>query len=332
MNPSSSRVVFVGLFVAIAMTIFGGAILAVGSLQDAFSPKVTVHAVFAEVGGLETGDNVWSSGMRVGVVDTLAFIEASKVKATLEINTAMAPYIPADSVAKIGSDGLIGNPIVVLSGGTPGGPAIAEGDELAVDVAVSTSDLIATLQVNNENLVEITDDIKAITAQIRAGEGTLGKLLTTDELYGQVQGALSDIEVASTNAKRLTSSLATFSADLNREGQLPHDLVTDTDLLPSVKTAVDDLQAAVARASEMVDNLATDLDDQQTPVGTLLGDREAGGDLKATLANLQQATILLNEDLVAIRSNFLFRPYFKKQERKARKEAKAKEREEKNAR
>jgi len=327
MNPSSSRVVYVGLFVAIAMTIFGGAILAVGSLQDAFSPKVTVHAVFTEVGGLETGDNVWSSGMRVGVVDTLAFVEASKVRATLQINTAMAPYIPRDSVAKISSDGLIGNPIVVLSGGTAGGPAISEGDQLDVDVAVSTSDLLATLQTNNENLVEITDDIKTITAQIRAGEGTLGKLLTTDELYGQVQGALSDIEVASTNAKRLTASLATFSADLNREGQLPHDLVNDTDLMPSVKGAVADLQAAVSRASELVDGLATDLEDEQTPVGTLLGDREAGGDLKATLSNLEQATILLNEDLRAIQSNFLFRPYFKKQERQARKEARRKERE-----
>jgi phospholipid/cholesterol/gamma-HCH transport system substrate-binding protein len=69
------------------------------------------------------------------------------------------------------------------------------------------------------------------------------------------------------------------------------------------------------------------MSDPGTPVGVLLSDRESGSDLKETLANLQQTTILLNEDLIAIRSNFLFRPYFKKQEREAKKEARRKERE-----
>ena len=36
--------------------------------------------------------------------------------------------------------------------------------------------------------------------------------------------------------------------------------------------------------------------------------------------------MLLNEDLLAIRSNFLFKPYFKKQERQERKEARKAER------
>lgn len=325
MNPSNRRTVYVGLFVAIAMTIFGGAILAVGNLHDTFTRKITVHAVFGEVGGLETGDNVWSSGMRVGVVSALAFVDAGKVKATLQVNEAVAPFIPADSVAKVGADGLIGNPIVVLAGGTPGGPTLQDGDELSVETAVSTSDIMATLQKNNENLVVITEDIKTITGKITAGEGTLGKLLTRDDLYTQVQGALTDIEAASANAKRLTASLATFSADLNEPGQLPHDLVHDAELLPSVKAAVGDLQAVVARASALVDGLATDLQDEDAPVGSLLGDREMGGDLKTTLANLKAATETLNEDLIAIQSNFLFRPYFKKKERQERKAAKAAE-------
>lgn len=319
MNPSNQRVVFVGLFVAIAVAIFTGAILAVGSIHDAFSSKVTVRAVFDQVGGLESGDNVWASGMRVGVIQGLAFVEAGKIDVAMDINEAMAPYIPKDALATVGSDGLIGNPIIILSGGTPGGPTIEAGDTLSIGTAVSTADLLATLQTNNENLVSITTDIKALTAGIRAGEGTLGKLFTQDDLYTQVQAALTDVSAASDNARRLTASLATFSASLNQPGQLPHDLTHDTELLPAAKAAVADLQAAVARASALVDGLATDLDNPDAPVGALLGNEPMGGDLKDTLANLKTATELLNEDLKAIQSNFLFRPYFKKQEREARK-------------
>lgn len=331
MSGTNRRTVFVGLFVAIAAAIFAGAILAVGSLQNAFTPKITVHAVFPEVGGLQSGYSVWSSGLRVGVVKKLAFIEAGKVDVTMKVNTSMAPYIPADSVATVSSDGLIGNPIVVLSGGTPTGPAVADGATLEIGEAVSTGDMMATFQKTNENLVEITNDVKALAAKIKAGEGTLGRLMNEDDLYTEAQAtlaevktALVDIKAASANAKALTASLARFSADLDKPGKLPHELLNDEEIMPSVRAVVAELEATAAKASEVVDGLSANAGDPATPLGVLMGDQEAGSDLKGTLDNLEEATELLNEDLVAIRSNFLFRPYFKKQERlekKAEKQA-----------
>lgn len=319
MNPASRRVVFVGLFVAIAIAIFGGALLAVGTLQDTFSRKVAVHTVFPDVGGLESGDNVWSSGMRVGVVKSLSFIEAGKVDVTLHINEAMAPFIPKDSVAIVGSDGLIGNPIIVLSGGKADGAKIAEGDLLASGEPDGFAQLLAKLQKASENLGPITDDIKALVAGLRAGEGTVGKLLKEDELYTQVQSAMVDVQASAENARRLTGSLATFSAGLNDPGHLPYDLTHDTDIVPQAEQAVADLGRAIERASALVDSLATKLDDPNMPVGALMGNQEMGSDLQATMTNLKEATVLLKQDLVAIQSNFLFRPYFRKQEREARK-------------
>lgn len=321
-SATGARAVYVGLFVAGAAVIFAGAILAVGTLQNTFSEKATVHTVFPEVSGLQPGDMVWSSGLRVGVVKSLAFLEAGKVDVTLHLDVATLPFIPGDSVATIGSDGLIGNPIVVLAGGTPGAEPVADGATLGVGESVSTTQIMETLQVNNENLVTITTDLKALIGQVRAGEGTMGKLVTRDELYDQVMRAMADIEVASANAKSLTASLGAFSKGLTEPGQLPYDLVHDEQIVPKVRDAVASLQGVADKASTVVDQVSATLGEEASPLGVLLHDDASGQDVRAALDNLATTTALLNEDLIAIRSNFLFRPYFKKAEREAAKAAK----------
>ncbi len=323
MSDVRRNAVYVGLFVAGAGAIFAGGILAVGTLQNAFSPKVTVHAVFDDVGGLSGGDMVWSSGMRVGVVQALTFLEPGKVDVTLRLDTAMIPFIPADSLATVGSDGLIGNPIVVLAGGSKEAGPIAEGATLAIGDAVSTAQIMETLQENNENLVAITGDLKELVAGIKAGEGTIGKLFADDALFDTVSRAMADIEGASANAKALTASLTTFSAGLNKPGNLPYELVHDKELMPSVRDTVSNLQAVADQTSAVVGKLSAILDDPASPVGVLLTDEGSGTDVRTMLKNLAEATDLLNEDLLAIQSNFLFRPYFKKKEKEERKKAKA---------
>ena len=61
----------VGLFIAFGGLVLGGGILTVGDLNDTFTRKVEVSAVFEDVNGLQEGDNVWFSGVKVGTVDTV---------------------------------------------------------------------------------------------------------------------------------------------------------------------------------------------------------------------------------------------------------------------
>ena len=59
MNPSPNRqAVVVGLFTAAAIAILAGAVLTIGDINDSFTRKVTVTAVFDEVSGLKKGDNM----------------------------------------------------------------------------------------------------------------------------------------------------------------------------------------------------------------------------------------------------------------------------------
>lgn len=325
MTPSPNRqAVIVGLFSAAAIAILAGGILTIGDINDTFTRKVTVTAVFDEVSGLKRGDNVWFSGVKVGIVSALGFSGASQVQVTMKIDEAATPFIRGDSLATIGSDGLIGSRIVVLQGGTPGAADLEEGDSLAMGPTVSTEALLATLQENNTNLVAITGNVKAITHRLAAGEGTLGKLLDDETLYASLSDTTATLSDASANARVLTASLSSFASELNREGGLPHDLATDRTSYAVLVGTVGDLQKTGERASTLVDGLARAATESGTPIGTLLNDEAAGTDVKATLDNLHRGSVLLTEDLEAFQHNFLFRGYFRKQERaRAREQARA---------
>lgn len=310
----------VGLFIAGGTLIIGGGILTVGDINDTFTRKVNVSVVFEEVNGLQRGDNVWYSGVKVGVIKKLAFSEGSRVAVEMRIDASATAFIPADANAKIGSDGLIGSTIVVVYGGTPGSETLKSGDTLISGKAASTEEIMVTLQENNQNLLAITSDLKTITGKVRAGEGTVGLLLNDDQLYTKVNETVTKLDSAADSAKTMTASLSSFSADLNRKGNLAHDLVNDRTSYPALTEAVGNLNTASASANTLVGSLSKAATDPSTVVGTLINDSEAGADAKTTLDNLSRSSALLEEDLEAIQHNFLFKGYFKKK-RKAEKAA-----------
>lgn len=321
-ESNARRPVIVGLFVTVALGILGGGILTVGNLRDTFTEKITVSVVFDDVNGLQAGNNIWSAGLKVGNIKALRFQDTARVEVEMLIDEKAAEFIRGDALAKLSSDGLIGNKIVVLYGGTEGAPPLTPGTVLQAGDTVSTEEMLAMLQKNNENILAITADIKTITAQIVAGEGSIGKLVQDDTLYDSLTTTAASLETASASARTLTASLSTFAGKLNQPGSLPNDLVTDKTSYTSLTTSVAQIQEATKSLSGMVAKLDTAASDTTTPVGTLLHDREAGADLKQTLQNLQVGSKVLIEDLEAVQHNFLLRPYFKKKEKEEAKKAK----------
>lgn len=313
MSDSPSRQpVIVGLFVTVGLAVLGGGILAIGNINDTFTQKITVHATFEEVGGLSTGDNVWFSGVKVGVVKGLEFDEQSHVKVEMKIDQDAAKFIRNDALAKIGSDGLIGNKIVVLYEGTPGAPAIADGDVVRIGDEVSMEEMMAMFQTNNENLLAITNDIKTLTSGIVAGKGTAGRLLGDEALATQITETVASMKGTADSASAAAGQMASYTRKLNQPGSLPYELATDKTLFPSLQASATQLQGVATSAGTLVDGLAASTQNPNTPLGTLLHDQEAGGDVKQTLANMTKTTELLNEDLEAVQHNFLLRGYFKK--------------------
>lgn len=302
-TPTRQSVV-VGLFTTLAIALFVAGILLVGRINAAFDRSIAVTTVFADAGGLQAGDKVWFSGLEVGTVEDLGF-DGQGVKVELAIAQDAARHVPADALAKLGSDGLIGNKIVVLYEGTPGGAPLTDGQVVVAGDAISTEDMIAMFQENNENVLAITEDLKVVTAKLAAGEGSAGKLLADDELYTRVKSTVASLEGAAANAERMTRSLTAYTGKLDREGTLAYELVNDREVFASVRSTAD-------RAESLVSSLEAAATDPDSAMGTLLHDEEAGADVKQAIENLNESTRLLAEDLEAVQHNFLLRRFFKK--------------------
>lgn len=313
MNESSNkRMVIVGIFVFVGLLFLIAGILIVGDLHRTFEKKFKLVSLFDDVAGLQRGNNVWLSGVKVGTVSEMAFYGKSQVEVQLQIDVNAKKFIPNDSKIKISSDGLIGNKILVIYGGSPDAPEVHEGDTLKVQRTFSSEDVLNTLQKNNENIMAITNDIKTLTQKLLNGEGSLGKLLTDETLYTNISSATSSLEQASVKARKIAETLDTYSSNLNRKGTLANQLATDTTVFSSLKTSVVQLQQIADTATVFISNLKKEASNPNSSIGILMNDDDSGTSLKETIKNMESSSVKLNEDLEAIQHNALLKRYFKK--------------------
>ncbi len=320
-ESKNKRPVMVGLFLFIGLLFLIGGILMVGNLNETFKRKMKVVSLFDDVSGLQPGNNVWFSGVKIGTVSKIQFYGKSQVGVIMRIDTKDKQYIRKDSKVKIGADGLIGNKILVIYGGTSRSPEVEEGDTLSVEKTFSSEDMINTLQENNKNVLEITNDFKSISKKMANGEGTIGKLLNDKSIYDNINSATNSLQNASAKAQKLMASLEQFSSGLNKEGTLANELVTDTIVFNSLKESVLNLQQISDTASVFIAELKEAGGNTKTPVGVLLHDEEAGANLKQMIKNLDSSSKKLEEDLEAAQHNILLRGYFKKQKKEARRDS-----------
>lgn len=314
-STKNTRAIVIGIFVFIAVAIFVVCVLTLGGQKKSFVKAISVKAVFDDVNGLQKGNNVWFSGVKVGTVKTIDFTPDAHVQVLMNVEEQVTRFIRRDAFAKISTDGLIGNKIIVIYGGTAAQSPIASGDVLRVEKAVSTEEMINTLQSNNKNLLAITADVKTITANLAGGQGTLGHLLTDQSLLTSMQSAVATLNRASVNAEKLSIGLSAYAARLHTKGTLMNDLVTDTTIFSSVRSTLAQLQVVSDAATAVVKDLkhtSEDLVDSSNAVGVLLRDPASAEGLKATIQNLQSGTKKLDENMEALQHNFLLRGFFKK--------------------
>lgn len=317
-NSSNYRTVWVGLFVSISLVFLIAGILMIGNLHETFKKKMTVTALFDNVGGLQSGNNVWFSGVKIGSVSGLHFYKGSQVEVTVRIDIKAQEYIRKDSKIKIGSDGLIGNKILEIYGGSSRSEIIQDGDILEVEKTFTQEDMVNTLQENNKNLVAITQDLKVISKGIANGEGTLGKFIFNDDVYENIHAATSSLKGASAQAVQMIHSLNSFSAGLNTKGTLANQMVTDTTVFKAIKTSAMRLSQIADTASFFMADLKAITNNPSTSVGVLLHDQQTGARLKEMIKNLESSSKKLDEDLEAAQHSFLLRGYFRKKDKAAK--------------
>lgn len=325
MNESpNKRAVIVGLFVFIGIIFLLAGILIVGNLRETFNRKMELVSLFDDISGLQPGNNIWFSGVKIGTVSSLNFHGKSQVEVNMNVAISAQKYIRKDAKVKISNDGLIGNKILVIYGGTDAFDQVQEGDTLEVEKTFTSEDMINTAQENNKNILAITNDVKAITKKLAAGEGSIGKMLDDSLMYTNINATIVSLQKASAKAQQMLNSLAVFSSNLNKKGTLANELTTDTVVFRSVKASVLQLQQMADTATALITNIKQISSNPKSSIGVLLHDEDAGAHLKASLKNLESSSKKLDEDLEAVQHNFLLRGFFKKRAKEAEKDSIAK--------
>ena len=323
MRGENKRSVIVGIFVFIGIAILVAGVLTLGGQQKKFVKAIQLKAVFDDIGGLQTGNNIWFSGVKIGTVRKINFYGDSQVEIEMNVEEEVVEFIRKDSKATISSDGLIGNKIIVIYGGTTLAPPVEDGDRLESVMPLDTDKMMETLQVNNENLVEITGNLKNLTSKLAAGDGMVGAALTDSLIAENFKAIVRNLDQAAAKSNQMIAELQSFTKKLNQEGNLFNDLVTDTTMANELKQTMESFKQTAANSEEMTQKLSAITDkfnDPNNSLGMLLNDPEFAETLKSTLENTDSATYNLNRGMEALEYTWPFNKGFK---RKAKAEEKA---------
>jgi phospholipid/cholesterol/gamma-HCH transport system substrate-binding protein len=204
MKKDAGSTIKLGVFISLGVAVLILGIYFIGEKQQIFKKTFRVSGVFRDVAGLQEGNNVRFSGINVGTVDNIRIASDSSVRVEILIGEGTRQFIKKDAVASIGSEGLMGNKILVITPGTGGQAEIENNDSVGTVQPINLDDLFTSLKTTIDNTNDITNDLARITGNIQAGKGTIGRLLMSQTVAQKFDSILVNLKDGSSDFKKLT--------------------------------------------------------------------------------------------------------------------------------
>ena len=286
----------VGLFVLVALVTFLGLVYALGARARLFESRYTIHAEFTEVGGLLEGATVRLAGVQIGRVTavTLPGQPGGKVRVDLTVAKRFSDRIRKNSVARIETQGLLGDKIVEITVGDATAPPVAPGEILVSRDPADFSRIIASGAETAKNIAELAISLRETADKVNQSKiienaaMTVGKLNNVvDQVErgrGWAHALLYEEPVA---LRRLNDLIASTQTVIDRveKGQGAVGVLVSPEGTASAKRFV----AAMDRISRMVEHP----EGEQGLLPGLLFDpkyRALLDDLKTTAHNLREVS------------------------------------------
>jgi phospholipid/cholesterol/gamma-HCH transport system substrate-binding protein len=251
----------IGILGVAALALTSMLILAVGGQGGFAWQRYALKTRFPDIAGLKTGAVVRVAGVDVGKVTDIQFAGA-EVEVTLEVNEAQQERITEHSRASIGSLSLLGEPLIVIS---PSGEGrhLVDGDFIPSEAAAGgIASLAEPVQVGVQEITSLIRDI-------RAGKGTVGKLVTDESVYRDFNALLGSAEGVIAGINRGQGTLGKLARD---------------------DAAYRDMQASLANLNEMTRRIRAG----EGSLGKFLNDDALAKSLSQTANNFDEITAKLN--------------------------------------
>lgn len=329
MKNTNSQKLRLGLFVITGTVLFIVGVYLIGQRQNMFKKTFTISAYFQNVNGLQNGNNVRYSGIDIGTVKDITMVNDSTIKVEMSIEEKIISHIKKNAIATIGSDGLVGNMIVNIVPGK-GASEIIENENIIESYSkIGTDDILNTLNTSTENAAILTSDLLKITNSIAKGKGTIGVLLNDTIMAQDLKQSISNLKMASRGASNTITELNSIVSSLNTDDNTVLGmLLNDSISAGKLKIIVTNLETSSTEIETLLGNVNTVVDDFNSSDGTynyIVKDTSLVNSLKSTLKNINEGTDKFNQNMEALKHNFLIRGYFRKLERQEKKEAKKEE-------
>jgi len=186
-----------GLFISGGLALFVIAIFLIGKQKNLFNPVYKLTATFHNVSGLQVGSNIRFSGINVGTVDNIIIINDSTVRVDMLIKKSVQKFINADCEAGIGSAGIIGDRVLIITQGSNNAPLAKNGQHIASKEPVETDAIMASLKVTADNAAIISNQLAEIMVKINSGNGTLGRLIQDSTIAENINQTIVNLKKSS---------------------------------------------------------------------------------------------------------------------------------------
>jgi phospholipid/cholesterol/gamma-HCH transport system substrate-binding protein len=314
MEKTNSEKLRLGIFMLVGSILFIAIVYIIGSKQQLFGNTEKIQAVFYNVNGLQIGNNVRYSGINVGTVREISMLNDTAILIEMAINRKSFQFIKKNANISIGTDGLVGNMVVNIEPNKGESEPILPGDVLIGTKKVQADDMINTLSTTNTNAALLTSDLLKITNEIMNGQGTIGLLLNDKEVASDLKESILELKFTSQAARKSIQSLESLIHSLDKKDNVVG-LMKDTAVARHIINIVVTLEKSTKKMDTVVQNLnlaVLNAKDGKGAINYLSNDPNLVKKIDTTMTNINESSKLLNENLEALKHNFLFKAYFKK--------------------
>jgi phospholipid/cholesterol/gamma-HCH transport system substrate-binding protein len=290
-----------GAFILLTLIVFLFTVAVVGRGKNWFRKHVVYYTTFQEGYNLVSGSRVKLLGTDIGSVTDVLLTKGNKVKVRVKVLAEYASRIRANSVATVESPTVIGSEYINIRPGTSKAAAIPPEGLIPTKEKKKFTEYLEEYEIGAklehiskilEDLALITDQLKdpkgpffgtfsnlqQITGTVESGEGSLGRLIKSDELYEHMDTFVATLQETADYLVR---------AGVNIEKGSEH------------------LEKATREAPEMVDK-TQELLDRLLKVQVIL--EKVMTEVPEISAQAREGMQEVNRILDSVKENFLIRP------------------------
>ncbi len=183
-----------GLFIVVGLVLLVFGLFFIGKQKNLFVSVFPVKAVFNNVSGLKIGNNVRFGGIAVGTVDGIQLLNDTSVQVNMNIKSEVRRFIKQDASASIGSDGLVGDRVVLISPGSMNREPVKDNEILVSHTPVETEQIMAGLKTSADNAAIITQQLAEIANKVNHGHGIIARLLGDSTMGNNLHATMVNLK------------------------------------------------------------------------------------------------------------------------------------------